>query len=628
VGHLFTLKQNVPGSIIPTFDISWAPNFLVRKKDFTKKYYEVLLKLAKKAGEITVATDFDTEGEVIGTNIVKLICNQNDAKRMKFSTLTSKELNEAYEKKLENINWGQAYAGETRHYLDWFYGINLSRALMNAIKTTGKFKIMSIGRVQGPTLNLIVKKEKEILSFKPQDYWQVFITLKDPKIQLKHIKDIFNKEEIKNFGDLVGKKAQVQTQKTQQQLPPQPPFNLTSLQTESYKLYGITPSQTMKTAQSLYLAGLISYPRTSSQKLPPTIDYKSILKKLKIKYNVSTLITKEKPLEGQKTDPAHPSIYPTGEKPPILAGQEEKIYNLIVKRFLALFCDNAIINKKRIVAEVNNFKFTTNGSSIEKKSFLEFYPSKLKETHLPDAEGEIEIIEKNTEHKETQPPRRFSPASIISELEKRNLGTKATRSNIIETLYERGYVKGNQIEASPIGISLIETLEQYSPIIINEELTRELERKMEYISVAKKDFEQKEKEVIKKAKETIIKIAKDFNKNENIIGKSLVKAQTQQRETEKKENTLMKCPECGKGELAITYSKKTKRKFIACNAFPECRKTFSLPPKGTLKKTKKECEKCGFPEMMSLMKGRKPWFFCFNPECETNKERIEQYTKN
>jgi len=291
VGHLFTLKQNSSGQSIPTFDISWIPNYIARKKDFTKRYYDTLLKLAKNAGSLTVATDYDIEGEVIGLNIIRFICNQKDANRMKFSTLTTSELNKAYEEKTSSINWGQAIAGETRHYLDWFYGINLSRALMDAIKTTGKFRIMSIGRVQGPTLNLIVQKEKEIQKFKSQPFWQIFITIDDGKnkLELKHNKNIFDKSELTKFKDLGKKQAQAETKKTEQILSPNPPFNLTTLQIESYKFYGITPSRTLQIAQSLYLSGLISYPRTSSQKLPKEIDYKEILDKLKIRYILYSL---------------------------------------------------------------------------------------------------------------------------------------------------------------------------------------------------------------------------------------------------------------------------------------------------------------------------------------------------
>lgn len=625
VGHLFTLTQDAPNSKVPAFNIKWIPNYLVRKNDFTKRYYHTILKIAKNAGSLTIATDYDIEGELIGLNVIRFICNQKDSNRMKFSTLTTQELNKAYDEKLPNIKWGQAIAGETRHYLDWFYGINLSRALMNAIKTTGKFKIMSIGRVQGPTLKLIVEKERKIKDFKPEQYWQVFITIKNNHtLELKHNKDIYEKQQLEQFKDLIGKDAIAKTKKNSTILPPNPPFNLTTLQTEAYKFHGITPSRTLRAAQSLYLSGLISYPRTSSQKLPDSIDYKSILDKLKIRYKVSKLITKNKPLQGKKSDPAHPSIYPTGNKQ-ILSGDEEKIYNLIVKRFLSLFCDDAIVDNKKITATVDDLIFSTRGSQITKKAWMEIYPTKLKEKEIPDIEGKVKIIDSKIEEKETLPPKRYSQASIISELEKRNLGTKATRSSILETLYDRGYVKETSIQATPLGMSLITTMEKYSPIIIDEALTRNLEEKMQGIVKSKKGFKEKEKTVIETAKKTIINISNDFDKNQNKIGQELMNAEIQNREIQKKENILVQCPKCKKGNLAITYSRKTRRNFIACDAYPDCKTTYSLPPKGTIKKTDKLCEKCGFPMLMSVQFKRKPWFFCFNTECETNKERMEKY---
>jgi DNA topoisomerase I len=632
VGHLFTLKQNNVGSNIPTFDISWIPNYLARKGDFTKRYYDTLLKLTKDAGSLTVATDYDIEGEVIGLNVVRYICGQKDASRMKFSTLTPKELEIAYEEKSKTLDWGQAIAGETRHYLDWFYGINLSRALMNAIKTTGKFKIMSIGRVQGPALNLIVKKEKEIQKFKSQPYWQIFITIDDKKnqLELKHNKDIFDKKQLDKFQDLKGKKAIANTTKKEEKISPEAPFNLTTLQTECYKLFGITPSRTLQIAQSLYLAGLISYPRTSSQKLPPSIGYQEILQKLAKKFKVEKLITKKEPLEGKKTDPAHPSIYPTGNEQ-ILSGDDEKVYNLIVKRFLALFCDDAILDDKTVVAKINDPKlndlvFSRKGRVIRKKAWMEIYPSSVKEEKIPDFNGEVSIIDSKTEQKETQPPRRYSPASIISELEKRNLGTKATRSSIVETLYDRGYVEGQSIQATSLGISLIDTLEKYSPIIIDEKLTEKFEEDMDHISTQKNREKQdkKEKEIIDKAKITITEIAKDFKKNETKIGDELINANIQFREKQKLDNALMKCPKCGKGDLAINYSKKTKRAFVSCNAYPECKTIYGLPPNGQIKKTDKTCEECQWPMLMRLTKGKRPWIFCFNPSCVTNKEWVEK----
>jgi DNA topoisomerase I len=651
VGHLFTLNQNVKGSNIPIFDISWTPNFLVRKKDFTKRYYDTILKLAKNAGSITVATDFDVEGEVIGLNVVRYLCNQKDAQRMKFSTLTKEELNKAYENKHPHLKWGQAIAGETRHYLDWFYGINLSRALMNSIKTTGKFRIMSIGRVQGPALKFIVDREREIQEFKSEPYWQVYITIDDGKnkLELKHNQDIFDKKELEKFKNLRNQKAIAETTNKEQSLAPGTPFNLTDLQRESYRFYGITPSKTLQAAQSLYLAGLISYPRTSSQKLPPEIGYKEILRKIAKKYKVEELIKKSEPLEGKKTDPAHPSIYPTGQGDMILSGNEEKIYNLVVRRFLCLFCENAIIDNRTVKATTENkLIFSRKGSVIREKNWLKIYPTKIKEEKIPEINGEVKIVEQRIESKETQPPKRYSPASILTELEKRNLGTKATRAAILETLYDRGYVVNQSIKATALGISLIETLEKYSPIIIDEELTRNFENDMEKISeqaeitlkdssvrldsnknfseekgkneVIKQKLEQQEQKIINKAKEKITDIAKDFEKSKREIGKELLQANIKQREQQKIANKLIQCPKCKKGDLAITYSKKWRRFFIACDAYPNCKNTYSLPPERTIKKTDKICQECNFPIVMALKPGKKPWFLCFNPECPTNKE--------
>jgi DNA topoisomerase-1 len=373
---------------------------------------------------------------------------------------------------------------------------------MNAIKTTGKFKLMSMGRVQGPALNLIVQKEREIMKFKPEPYWQVFIKIKEGPFELwlKHNKDIFDKKDLKKFENLIGKEAKCSTKKREEILSPPEPFNLTTLQTEAYKFHGITPSATLRVAQSLYLSGLISYPRTSSQKLPEEVGYKEILDKLAKEFKVEKYITKDKPIEGKKIDPAHPSIYPTGQKQ-VLSGDDDKIYKLIVKRFLSLFADDAIIHHKTISAEVDKLKFGLKGQVIKTKGWMHIYPSKFKEEKIPDVDGEKEILDMRTDEKETQPPKRYSPASIVSELEKRNLGTKATRSNILETLYDRGYIEGQSIKATDLGISLIETMEKYSPIIIDEELTRNFEEELEKIlsETSKTKQEKEEQESKQKA---------------------------------------------------------------------------------------------------------------------------------
>ena len=143
---------------------------------------------------------------------------------------------------------------------------------------------------------------------------------------------------------------------------------------------------------------------------------------------------------------------------------------------------------------------------------MNVYKAKMQETKLPDINGTVDIKEIRTEEKMTQPPKRFSPASIVSELSKRNLGTKATRANIVETLYNRGYIKEKSIQATPLGISLIKSLEKNSPIIIDESLTRDFEKQMQSIQASKRDLKQKSEKVIDEAKNTLLKIEKQFRK--------------------------------------------------------------------------------------------------------------------
>jgi DNA topoisomerase I len=634
VGHLFSLSQDIKGTTYPIYDISWKPNSEVRKKDFTRKYYTAISKLVKRAKQLIVATDYDTEGEVIGYNVVRFIAGQKDAKRMKFSSLTKPDLEKAYANAEPTLDWGQALGGETRHYIDWFYGINLSRALMNAIKTTGKFKIMSIGRVQGPALNLIVNKEKEIKAFKPEPFWKVFLDVHekaDPnnKLKVKYLKDIKDKTELENFKDLDNKEAEASTKKTQQILQPPAPFDLTTLQTEAYKFFSLTPSKTLQVAQHLYLAGVISYPRTSSQKIPEAINPKQILKRLKENSDYKkaiNLTTRSQPIEGKKSDPAHPSIYPTGEFQ-MLSGDDKKIYDLITRRFISCFCEDAEIEYKTITIEINNLKFKAKGLEVIKRAWMEVYKTKLKEQELQDMNG-IAIIDKTTiEQDETKPPKRFSPASIVRELEKRGLGTKATRANILETLYKRGYVIDNKsIKATSLGISLIESLEKHSPIIIDEQLTRTIEKDMEEMSneKLKTKLQDMQKKVLQDSKTALDKISKDFHKDEKLIGQELVVAREKAWKQEAIENSLQQCPVCKQAKLMIRYSPKYKRSFVGCTGYPKCTTTYTLPPNGVIKKANKQCEHCNFPMLMRLSKGKRPWIFCFNPNCKSRQEQEQR----
>ena len=625
VGHLFNLTYVKGQRGWPIFRLELVPSYISKDHSFTKKYYELLEKLSRSAKEIIIGTDYDIEGEVIGWNILRFICKRATAKRMKYSTLTKQELERSFENSLPEPDWGQAYAGETRHILDWLYGINLSRALMSALKKVNSFKILSIGRVQGPALKIIVEKERDIAAFKPQPFWQVFAIIN--KTEFKHPENIFDKEQLEKFKDI--KEEEAETKKSEESIMPPVPFDLTTLQSEAYSHHGIGPAQTLAIAQKLYLEGLISYPRTSSQKIPDSIEPKKILKTLEKYFPEQIKIaTRARPIEGKKSDPAHPSIFPTGEHMS-LADNNQKLYNLIVRRFISAFSPDAVTANTRIkLMAVNDPKitFSASGLKILEKGWTRTYPTYLEERDLPELKGRVKIDEIKFAEKETQPPKRYTPASLITLLEKKNLGTKTTRSLIIDTLFERGYLDGKSIKATPLGMKLIEALEKHSPIIIDENLTRKMEEEMESIQAEKiKNLAEKEKEIIQKAENIIIDISKEFKAKELDIGKDLSDAIRNLRNEERENNTIILCPSCKKGNLRILYSKKTMRYFVACSAYPNCRQTYSLPPNALIKKSEKNCEACLFPKLLAIRKAKRPWEFCFNPECPIVKKQREEW---
>ena len=627
VGHLYTVaeKDKKSGWTYPVFDIEWKESGTERKDAaYSKKYLSTIKKLAKGAKEFTVATDYDIEGEVIGLNIIKHACKQKDANRMKFSTLTKDELVEAYNNKSKHLNWGQAYAGETRHFLDWMYGINLSRALTLSIKAARKMhKILSSGRVQGPALNIIVDKEKEIQAFKPEPYWELEFTgaVKEGPLTAQHNDNPFwNKENASKIKEKIGtaKKGTVKdVKKNEFKQEPPVPFDLTTLQTEAFRTLKIPPSYTLQLAQNLYLDGAISYPRTSSQQLPPSIGYKKIIEKLfknpQFENECGHLLSKKelKPNNGKKTDPAHPAIYPTGQMPSI-KGKEMPLYELIVRRFLATFGEAAIRETVKIEIDVEAELFTAKGTRTKEKGWHDLYGrfAMQKEEELPKTEKgeEVKIKELLMHDKETQPPKRYTAASIIKELEKKGLGTKATRAGIVDNLFHRGYAVDKPIMATGLGIKTVETLQKYCPEILDEELTRKFEEEMEQIREDKK----KEDEVLGEAKGVLTKILTHFKKNEKQIGDELATAMI---ESEKELNYIGKCKRCG-GDLVIKKGKYGY--FIACDNYPDCEATFMLPQRVQIKSAKKECEECGHPKII-VGSGRKAQEVCINPDCKTKK---------
>jgi len=615
IGHIYTLASKTKTIGYPVFDIEWKPVFDVNKEaNYVKPYVNTLKKLSKEADEYVSACDYDIEGSLIAWNIIRFICGSTKGKRMKFSALTKKELIEAYEN-MSELDYSNAYAGEVRHVLDWLYGINLSRGLMSSIRKFGLRKPLSIGRVQGPALAILSQRELKIREFKPEPYWELWAEAKETKFLHTHgrFTDRRQVEELYNKCKPFENESFIKNIKKKEQLVyPGPPFDLTSLQVEAYRIFKFSPAQTLNLSQTLYESSMISYPRTSSQKLPSKLGHKNILSQLaklpRYKKLAKKILAKDKliPREGKKSDPAHPAIHPLGGIAKV--GRDEmKLYDLIVKRYLSCFADPAKKEIQKVYLDVGGELFKAEGNLITEPGWKEFYApyNRKDEKKLPEfKEGQRVKSKLGIDDKMTKPPKRFTPASIIAELEKKKLGTKATRSVIIDTLFKRGYVTGHEIQVTDFGLAVYNSLNKYAPDILNEELTRHFEEEMEAVQNGKKDKEL----VIEEGKQALIKIIDKFKKHEKEIGKELVK------EFGTGEKILGKCHSCG-SNLVLRVSKKSKKQFVACSNYPKCSVSYPLYQNVLVEPTGKTC-KCGAPIVKIIRKGKRPFEVCVNPECE------------
>jgi len=395
---------------------------------------------------------------------------------------------------------------------------------------------------------------------------------------------------------------------------PWPPFDLTSLQTESYRAFGLSPSQTLAVAQTLYESGLISYPRTASQKLPAKLGLKKIIAKLGEQDDYAALAGKLvqnewfRPIEGRKTDPAHPAIHPTGQKGK-MTGNEKKVYDMIARRFLSVFAPPAVVEETRVAAVCGEEPFRAEGNRILEKNWMEFYiyyKGREKEIAAFKEKEEVDVENPGKKQAKTKPPARFSPASIISELEKRNLGTKATRSMILDTLFKREYVTGRSIEVTPFGMHVWKVLGKYSPRILDADLTRSLEENMEKV----REGEKEEEEVLAESREILVQILDDFRGKEEQIGKELISGLGEMEKAQE----VMSCPECGK-PMRIIHLPKGKQ-FIGCSGYPECRKGYPLPSYSTVKVLEKKCPVCG-NVMVKVRRGKMFFEMCVDPNCKS-----------
>ncbi len=630
VGHLFTLDQIGKTWNYPILDYEWLPTYKKSSKSYTKKFVEVFKLLAEEANDAIVMTDYDREGEVIGYLILKYLLKKKVAERMKFSTLTKRDIIDAYKKKDPYLNKGLLNSGLIRHYVDWLFGINYTTALSTSLKkTTDKFKTISIGRVQGPTLGFVIDKEEEINLFMPTPYWRIHSSV---LIDGETYEPIYEKKEIetKNAANeivndcfrLKGVVNEITEKKNV--LYPFPPYNLSHLQRDAYFYLKYSPSKTLELAEKLYLKALISYPRTDSQKLPMKLGHKKILIKLKTQNEYSDFISeilkrkKFKPIEGKKTDAAHPAIHPTGKKPSAtLSEEEKKIYDMIIKKYLSLFGPKAIQRVVNFEIMIDFHKFSIEGKKITTKGWIKYATPYVFYTDTPIPNLELKQIIKfdliESKEEFSEPPRRYNESSLLQEMEANGLGTKATRASIIETLFKRGYIGGGIITPTELGIAVVDVLKIHYSIIVQTKMTKKLETLMEDI----KNRETNVEEEILRIKQDLFKDLKSFHDKETEIGLSLYE---NIRELEEHDIIILgQCPRCKTGNLRVLKSKKSGKLFVGCSSYYEsdikCELTFPVPYGTNFKPTNEICPHDNLPLIEKRNNGNKK-LVCISPDCD------------
>ncbi|MDW0279122.1 MAG: DNA topoisomerase [Nitrososphaeraceae archaeon] len=378
----------------------------------------------------------------------------------------------------------------------------MSRALASSLNVTNhdnKYYNLTIGRVQGPTLRFVVDREIKISGHVPDPIW--YITGKfekdDSFFKANLISVIHNSSDTEKI--LSACKSQTGTidniVKFDKIISPPTPFNVSNLQKEAYRIFKMSPATTLSIAESLYLAALISYPRTSSQKLPPSIGYKQILERLKINYfqtneNIVNDILKREyltPYQGKEEDPAHPAIYPTGVKQKKLNVLQLKILDLIIKRFLSTFGNNAVTKYSEVTINVNGYYFLAKANAILHKGWIPLYEPyfSINESNLPELKisEPIKVNEIKASEDYTRPPARYNQASLLDKMESEGIGTKSTRAAIINLLIKRKYIFQDKdgIEPTELGFTILNTMKKFVSEIISTKLTSSLESSIKKI---------------------------------------------------------------------------------------------------------------------------------------------------
>jgi len=605
----------------------------IEKIPVQKKIIQALKKVSGDASEIIVATDYDREGELIGYDAMQMVKEQNAlavAKRAKFSAITPKDINKAFLKP-GKIDLNLAFAGRARQDIDLIWGATLTRFISLATYQV-KDKFLSVGRVQTPTLTLIVDRELEIKSFTPTPYWVLSVKLlteSGEEFEASHkTKKFLKKEDARAIYDRLGDKGVVlKVSEKIRDIKPPTPFNTTALIVSGNSI-GFSASKTINIAENLYMNGYISYPRTDNTVYPSSIDLEEVTRMLgtseEYRYMAERVLNQKNIIasRGKKRTTDHPPIYPTSiVKKDNLSSDEWKLYDLIVRRFICTLLPAAKIKNITAYIDINGEPFIANGSNVLEANWIEFYPYyKYKDVFIPRLREEqvLKVTSKDLLDKETKPPARYTQGKLVEKMEELGLGTKATRHTIIQNLIQRGYINGNPLRPTGKAIAVAKMLKKHAEKISSPDMTSELEMYMDGIVSG----DMTKEDVVDKSRKMLKDVMANLQNEKDEISKEIKKGI-------REDLVVGKCPDenCS-GDLIVRTSRKTKKRFVGCSAYPECKTTFSLPQKGLLITTRDECKHCNYPMVKIINKGRKPWDLCINPDCPGKDEKYKNYNNN
>ncbi|GHP27130.1 DNA topoisomerase 1 [Helicobacter pylori] len=616
-GHVRDLSKFALG--IKIDETGFIPNYVVDKDH--KELVKQIIELSKKASTTYIATDEDREGEAIGYHVACLIGGELESyPRIVFHEITQNAILNAL-KTPRQIDMSKVNAQQARRFLDRIVGFKLSSLISSKIT-----KGLSAGRVQSAALKLVIDKEREIKAFKPLTYFTLdayfeshleaqLISYKGNKLKAQELIDGKKAQEIKNELEKESYTISSIIKKSKKS-PTPPPFMTSTLQQSASSLLGFSPTKTMSIAQKLYegvatpqgVMGVITYMRTDSLNIAKEALEEARNKILK-DYGKDYLPPKAKAYssKNKNAQEAHEAIRPTSiilepnALKDYLKPEELKLYALIYKRFLASQMQDALFESQSVVVACEKGEFKASGRKLLFDGYYKILGNDDKDKLLPNLKEndpiKLEKLESNAHV--TEPPARYSEASLIKVLESLGIGRPSTYAPTISLLQNRDYIKveKKQISALESAFKVIEILEKHFEEIVDSKFSASLEEKLDNIAQNKADYQQ---------------VLKDFyypfmDKIE--AGKKNIISQKVH------EKTGQSCPKCG-GELV----KKNSRygEFIACNNYPKCK--YVKQTENANDGARQElCEKCG-GEMVQKFSRNGAFLACNNyPECKNTK---------